>query len=221
LKKTGPGQAVIVHHDHPRTGNGEADCGCADYRTDADLDTEHRSDDFDYFPTGLYRSEWSEALKFDLDVRAETAEQAKCLAAIKRARAECRANFSTPEQTSAAATPEPEIGQRTTPPAQVDYGEPPFLRCPSWRQPGRGWESAPQGPFNGRSRPQKARDPAPVRASPHAPQRQSSRTKRTSQSNSGPERVLLVAAAVAVTEADQPAGNQPRVKPRSRCPPGP
>ena len=103
VEKTAPGQAIITHHDDHETQDGKADrgsgsggCGCSDWRTDADMDAEHRADDFDYFPTGLYRSEWSQNMKPDLDARAEAAEQARSLAAMRAARAQCRERFATP-----------------------------------------------------------------------------------------------------------------------------
>ncbi len=98
VEKTGPGHAIITHHEDHETqgGKGTDGCGCSDWRTDADMDAEHLADDFDYFPTGLYRSEWSENMKFDLDARAEAAEQARSLAAMREAaKAKCRAKIRT------------------------------------------------------------------------------------------------------------------------------
>jgi hypothetical protein len=132
VTKTGPGRALIVHHDHAAAQ--DAGCGCSDWRTDADLDAEHRADDFNYFPTGLYRSEWSEAMKPDLDARAEAAEQAKCLAAIKQAKAKCRARFGSP---MASEPSPPEESLRT---GSACLGDPPFLGCPFRWRPGRGRE---------------------------------------------------------------------------------
>ena len=143
VEKTAPGQAIITHHDDHETQDGKADrgsgsggCGCSDWRTDADMDAEHRADDFDYFPTGLYRSEWSQNMKPDLDARAEAAEQARSLAAMRAARAQCRERFATPA-TVETTPPEPseQAPERVQPkppaPAEpADLGDPPFLRCP-------------------------------------------------------------------------------------------
>ncbi len=111
-------------------------CGCSDWRTDADMDAEHQADDFDYFPTGLYRSEWSENMKFDLDARAEAAEQARSLAAMRAARAKCRERFAKPARVEAnpgepsEKAPEPEQPKQPAPVKPADLGDPPFLRCP-------------------------------------------------------------------------------------------
>jgi hypothetical protein len=133
VEKTGPGQALIVHHDHNTgtaaeegaTGTGAAGCGCSDFRTDVDLDAEHQADDYDYFPTGLYRAEWSENMQFDLDARVEAAEQEQALADMRAARAKCREKFSTPS----IAVPAPGVSRpnETATPGSADLGDPPFL----------------------------------------------------------------------------------------------
>ena len=161
VEKTGPGQAIITHHDDHETQDGKAErgkghgCGCADWRTDADMDAEHRADDFDYFPTGLYRSEWSENMKPDLDARAEAAEQARSLAAMRAARAQCRERFATPA-TVEATPPEPseQAPERVRPkqPTHVgpsDLGDPPFLRCPLRAVTGAGRERRTTSPPTG------------------------------------------------------------------------
>ncbi|MCD0443800.1 HNH endonuclease [Glycomyces sp. A-F 0318] len=130
VTKTGPGQAVITHHDHHtssgtgtgagthgRRGGDDAGCGCADWRTDADMDTEHQSSGWDLFPTGLYRTEWSETLQPDLDGHAAIIESERAQAAMREARAKARARFTTGSASSAdrsdhsqhapAATPTP------------------------------------------------------------------------------------------------------------------
>ncbi len=145
VEKTAPGQAIITHHeDHETQGSKATDgCGCSDWRTDADMDAEHQADDFDYFPTGLYRSEWSENMKFDLDARAEAAEQDRALAAMKAARVKCRERFApakseaNPGEPSEKA-PEPERPKQPTFVGPSDLGDPPFLRCPPRWRPGRG-----------------------------------------------------------------------------------
>ncbi|MCD0444073.1 HNH endonuclease [Glycomyces sp. A-F 0318] len=193
VTKTGPGQAVITHHDHQGSGTGAgaeaygrngneheaAECGCADWRTDADMDTEHQSSGWDLFPTGLYRSEWSETLQPDLDGHAAIIESERARAAMRAARAKARARFTTrttgtttdssassadrsdhseqapvatptppaaPTAEAEASSPrEPALaGTATTartvrpvrpvvPIGPIDYGEPPFLPCPSRR----------------------------------------------------------------------------------------
>ncbi len=147
VEKTAPGQAVITHHeDHENNGRSSegAGCGCSDWRTDADMDAEHQADDFDYFPTGLYRSEWSENMKFDLDARAEAAEKDRALAAMRAARAKCRERFANPARVEAnpgepsEKAPEPEQPKQPTHIGPADLGDPPFLRCPSRWRSGRG-----------------------------------------------------------------------------------
>ncbi|MDN3240482.1 HNH endonuclease signature motif containing protein [Glycomyces tritici] len=103
VEKTGPGQAVITHHEgheaQAGTGRGGSEgdgCGCSDWRTDQDMDAENEGSDWDVFPTGLYRSEWSEAMKPDLDALAETIERDRCLEAIKASKAKCREKFKAP-----------------------------------------------------------------------------------------------------------------------------
>ncbi|MFC3494234.1 HNH endonuclease signature motif containing protein, partial [Glycomyces rhizosphaerae] len=164
VEKTGPGQAVITHHDGHHTSSiasapgGNTGCGCSDWRTDHDMDIEHTGTDWDVFPTGLYRSEWSEAMKPDLDALAEAIDRDRALKAMKAARAKCRAKFTTPNQATppppTASTPTPTPTPPITPPiiqapkpsepieaprtqkvmagvtGEVDYGEPPFLLCP-------------------------------------------------------------------------------------------
>jgi hypothetical protein len=84
VKKTGPGKALIVHHDHS-VGNANEEqagthrepgqeCGCADWRTEADLDANEPAD---FFPTGLYTSEWSERMRPDLEAKVAQVNEAK------------------------------------------------------------------------------------------------------------------------------------------------
>ncbi|THV27580.1 HNH endonuclease signature motif containing protein [Glycomyces paridis] len=76
VEKTDPGQAVITHHDHP-IGIAGRECGCSDWRTDADLDEAFQHDEANVFPTGLFASEWSEAMKPGLQVKLEQVEQGR------------------------------------------------------------------------------------------------------------------------------------------------
>jgi hypothetical protein len=103
VEKTGPGQAVITHHEgheaQAETGQGGSrgdGCGCSDWRTDQDMDAENEGSDWDVFPTGLYRSEWSEAMKPELDGMAEMIDRDRALQAIRAAKAKCREKFGTP-----------------------------------------------------------------------------------------------------------------------------
>jgi hypothetical protein len=113
VEKTGPGQAVITHHDghEGQGGNDNQACGCSDWRTDHDMDAEHQGSDWDVFPTGLYRSEWSEAMKPELDGMAQAIDRDRAITAMRAAKARCRAKFATPK-----------------PPSPV-----PVLGCPSGR----------------------------------------------------------------------------------------
>jgi hypothetical protein len=98
VEKTGPGQAVITHHDghEGQGGNDRAGCGCSDWRTDQDMDSENQGTEWDVFPTGLYRSEWSEGMKAELDGMAEAIDRDRAVKAMRAAKAKCRATFATP-----------------------------------------------------------------------------------------------------------------------------
>jgi hypothetical protein len=166
VEKTGPGQAIITHHDghDGQGGNDNQGCGCSDWRTDHDMDTEHQGSDWDVFPTGLYRTEWSEAMKPELDGMAQAIDRDRAITAMRAAKARCRAKFATPEQ----ATPRP--------PSPV-----PVLGCPSGRllgeapphqaaQPdppeGSGPPACPSQETNPRQHPPVAARPNP---DPHTP----------------------------------------------------
>jgi hypothetical protein len=112
VEKTGPGQAIITHHDghEGQGGNDSQGCGCSDWRTDHDMDTEHQDSDWDVFPTGLYRSEWSESMKAELDGMAQMIDRDRAITAMRAAKARCRAKFAKPEQTSPAPVPIPVLG---------------------------------------------------------------------------------------------------------------
>ncbi|WP_460497482.1 HNH endonuclease signature motif containing protein [Glycomyces tarimensis] len=157
ITKTGPGKALIVHHEGHEDTDPDLKCGCADWRTDTDLDADFTDDIANAFPTGLYPEEWSETLKPDLEAAAEQAETEQVIAAAKTARAKARARFTTPTPTPQPATepepaspPAPGKGQRpgygtstplteatrsrdlasAAPAPAPDYGPPPFLICP-------------------------------------------------------------------------------------------
>jgi hypothetical protein len=150
VEKTGPGQAIITHHDHENADTesapgDSAGCGCSDWRTDADMDAEHQGSDWDVFPTGLYNSEWSEAMRPELDGFAGAIDRDRALKAMRAAKATCRETFGKP---GTVATPPPIIkAPKASEPTEatestelmagaigpVDYGEPPFLGCPSGR----------------------------------------------------------------------------------------
>ncbi|WP_205324172.1 HNH endonuclease signature motif containing protein [Glycomyces sp. YM15] len=150
VEKTGPGQAIITHHDGhaAAAGTGQsgpadasAGCGCSDWRTDADMDAEHAGSDWDVFPTGLYRTEWSETLKPDLDGIAEAIDRDRAVKAMRDSKAQCRAKFSIsqpPGAEEAVQAPPPPTSTATATAtaaraATDDYGDPPFLPCPSRR----------------------------------------------------------------------------------------
>jgi hypothetical protein len=144
VEKTGPGTAIITHHEHSGAEQAK-ECGCEDWRTDSDLDTENKGSDWDVFPTGLYREEWASNLKPDLDARAEEAERQRALASIRQARAKCRARFTPP------------IGEQPKPPKEVEPiparnpGDPPFLSRPP-READRGGRQGRHTPQARRSR---------------------------------------------------------------------
>jgi hypothetical protein len=168
-EKTGPGQAIITHHDGHEIESDLADmtgCGCSDWRTDADMDAENQGSDWDVFPTGLYRSEWSEAMKPDLDSLAEAIDRDRALHAMRAAKAKCRERFAKPSETERAAMPpaiedpndsEPAKAYKTVMPS-ADSGEPPFLPGPQ------------RATAEGKRRNIKQRSPKPtrVRAPRHA-----------------------------------------------------
>ena len=166
VEKTGPGQAIITHHEGHKIEDIESapaaqrgtGCGCSDYRTDVDLDADFKNDIANVFPTGLFPEERGPNTKDALNIRAEAAEQARCLAAITQARAKAREKFGknrpptmptapsiAPMATRPDLLPARREGKamvKSGPVDPVDYGEPPFLRRPSWWRPGRGSGSA-------------------------------------------------------------------------------
>jgi hypothetical protein len=127
VEKTGPGRAVITHHDGhnsaPSAPGDDTGCGCSDWRTDQDMDTDNSGTEWDVFPTGLYRNEWSEAMRPDLDGMAQMIDRDRAITAMRAAKAKCRATFATPK-----------------PPSPV-----PVLGCPSrWTAGGAPPHQAPQ-----------------------------------------------------------------------------
>jgi hypothetical protein len=156
VEKTGPGQAIITHHEghdiqstpaaHDGTG-----CGCSDWRTDADLEADFTTDTANVFPTGLFPQERGPKTGDALNLRAEADEQARCLAALQQARAKAREKFGTqrpPTMPAAPSTPlalalaqsrpVPRDGKELVATGPGDYGEPPFLGRPLRWRPGRG-----------------------------------------------------------------------------------
>ncbi|MFC3491412.1 HNH endonuclease signature motif containing protein [Glycomyces rhizosphaerae] len=97
VTKTGPGQALIVHHEggcsrgasrpcgqsadgliDPTTlADAAGECGCSDWRSDADMETMYQGDEKDLFSTGLFPFEWSEAMTPDLEWIAEQVDEAR------------------------------------------------------------------------------------------------------------------------------------------------
>ncbi|GAB3648528.1 HNH endonuclease [Glycomyces tarimensis] len=131
MQKTGPGKALIVHHDGHEDTDPDLTCGCSDWRTDTDLDADFADDIANAFPTGLYPEEWSETLKPDLEAAAEQADLEDALAAAKAARAKLRARFTTPTprpepatEPEPASAPEPGQGQRREYETATPFGEP-------------------------------------------------------------------------------------------------
>jgi hypothetical protein len=111
VEKTGPGQAVITHHEgHESAPEENSGCGCSDWRTDQDMDAENKGTEWDVFPTGLYRSEWSETMKPDLDGMAEAIDRDRAITAMRAAKARCRAKFAKPDPAPEPVTPVPVLG---------------------------------------------------------------------------------------------------------------
>jgi hypothetical protein len=114
VEKTGPGQAVITHHDShepaPSAPGSNSGCGCSDWRTDHDMDTEHQDSDWDVFPTGLYRTEWSETMKPELDGMGQAIDRDRAIETMRAAKARCRAKFATPQPPTPAPSPVPVLG---------------------------------------------------------------------------------------------------------------
>lgn len=97
VTKTGPGQALIVHHeggcsrgasrpcgqsaegliDPTSPADAAGECGCSDWRSDADMETMFQDDEKDLFSTGLFPFEWSEAMTPDLEWIAEQVDEAR------------------------------------------------------------------------------------------------------------------------------------------------
>ncbi|THV43294.1 HNH endonuclease signature motif containing protein [Glycomyces buryatensis] len=150
VTKTGPGQALIVHHDGHQAapadlgeyadGNG---CGCADYRTDADLDAEFESDIANIFPTGLYPEEQAPKLRDELRGIALEAERREDEAAIRAARAKARERFTNPAKANdlqppavAPASPAATMPMSREAMKEIDHDPPPFLGRPARQRAG-------------------------------------------------------------------------------------
>ena len=144
VAKTGPGQALIVHHQGHEAAPTDIEdgcgCDCPDWRTDADMETEFRDDLSNLFPLGLYPEEWAETLKEDLNQVAAQTEADHAWAAIEEARAKARARF-TAETEGQDLDSEPERASESELPCTTsDPGPPPFLRRPAlttWRRGAR------------------------------------------------------------------------------------
>ncbi|GAB4006046.1 hypothetical protein GCM10029992_55630 [Glycomyces albus] len=134
VTKTGPGQALIVHHDGHQAApadmleDGQDACGCPDWRTATDLEREFEDDLSNTFPIGLYPEEWAPALKEDLNRVAEQAETETAWAAARTARDKMRTRFTT--KTTSTAEPETALESAC---AATDPGPPPFLTRPIGR----------------------------------------------------------------------------------------
>jgi hypothetical protein len=74
------------------------------------MDAENEGTEWDVFPTGLYRSEWSEAMKPDLDALAEAIDRDRAITAMRAAKAKCRAKFAKPDPAPEPVTPVPVLG---------------------------------------------------------------------------------------------------------------
>ncbi|THV37013.1 HNH endonuclease signature motif containing protein [Glycomyces buryatensis] len=140
VTKTGPGQALIVHHDgheaapadmgeysadEGSTGSG-CGYGCEDHRSSIDLDEDFRNGPDDAFPTGLYPEEHAQVPGRDLRDVLDAYALHRIGMDLKQAKARARERFRTP------TTPEPEPADR--------------LRCPAARQQRRRGKRTIKGP---------------------------------------------------------------------------
>jgi hypothetical protein len=202
VEKTGPGQAVITHHDGhepaPSAPGSNSGCGCSDWRTDHDMDTEHQGSDWDVFPTGLYRSEWSEAMKPELDGMAQAIDRDRAFTAMRAAKARCRAKFAKPEQVTPARVPAPVLGcpsrqtaggkRRNATPRSAAQLEPPLeVRAPRHAQ---------------------GEKPTPANTLPSLPARTPNHTHREAGDRPKPRPRLVVAARLNL-EAIGPSSRRP------------
>ncbi|THV43361.1 HNH endonuclease signature motif containing protein [Glycomyces buryatensis] len=129
VTKTGPGAALIVHHDHAdlaaadmaEYAEGDHGCGCADHRSSEDLEVDFRGGIDDAFPTGIYPEEQTEITDRDLKTSLDAYQLAQVERCIKRAKAKARYRFSD------TGNPKAVIADR--------LGQPPgALPCPAARQ---------------------------------------------------------------------------------------
>ncbi|THV42628.1 HNH endonuclease signature motif containing protein [Glycomyces buryatensis] len=120
VTKTGPGQALIVHHDghetapadmHEYSGGQGCGYGCEDHRTDADLDEDFTAGPDDAFPTGLYPEEHAQVPDRELKDLLDSYTLHRIGIDLKRAKARARERFRTP------APPEAEPADRLPCPA--------------------------------------------------------------------------------------------------------
>jgi hypothetical protein len=209
VEKTGPGQAVITHHDghEGQGGNDSAGCGCSDWRTDTDMDSEYQGTEWDVFPTGLYRTEWSEGMKVELDGMAEAIDRDRAVKAMRAAKAKCRATFATPP-----------------PPSPV-----PVLGCPSrWTAGGKRGNTMQRSLIPQRDRAPRrtqGRKPTPPNTLPSLPARTPTQPTRTAGVQPEPCSCLVVAARFGL-DPIEPVGRRATrtpLPPCCRCPvwPGP
>jgi hypothetical protein len=208
-------RAVIVHHEGHWSIEVQSEaCGCFDWRTDADLDAESEGSDWHVFPTGLYRSEWSQVLQPDLDGHAEMVERHRALAAMKEAKAKAWARFAKtepPQPTAPAITTatgsgaEPALmpDRPLTSVGPVDYGEPPFLSGASWWRPGQGREAESEGLRRGRSCPS---SPSPEHRSEPFPMPDGQTFRLHTTSGAEEQRPALLRFGLCTTQAGERAG---------------
>ncbi|MCH7232393.1 HNH endonuclease, partial [Glycomyces sp. L485] len=144
ITKTGPGKALIVHHEGHDDSDLDLKCGCADWRTDEDLEIDFADDIANIFPTGLYPDEYGPGLREDLDRIAEALEQERLNAEMKEARARLRKKYAAPNPTP---TPASQAGGES--------------ECNTGPERGTEQSSAPGSGPGGRSRPEDEHASAP------------------------------------------------------------
>ncbi|THV42794.1 HNH endonuclease signature motif containing protein [Glycomyces buryatensis] len=134
VAKTGPGQALIVHHDgheaapadmgeysagEGSTGSG-CGYGCEDHRSSIDLDEDFRNGPDDAFPTGLYPEEHAQVPGRDLRDVLDAYALHRIGMDLKQAKARARERFRQPSTAEAEPVTAAPPGDR--------------LRCPAARQ---------------------------------------------------------------------------------------
>ncbi|MCH7231119.1 hypothetical protein L0U85_09670, partial [Glycomyces sp. L485] len=157
-------KALIVHHEGHDDSDLDLKCGCADWRTDEDLEIDFADDIADIFPTGLYPDEYGPGLREDLDRIAEALEQERLNTELRKARAKLRKKYAAPKP-----TPTPASQAETEPNTGPEHGPRTGTGPERDSEQGSGPGSGPGGRFRPEDEPAPTPPPTDAAAVPAAP----------------------------------------------------